>query len=191
MNKNWKRSDQRHANILRLRELGYTYRDIGSMYGVTCGTICFYVKDKYNIRGKNYYRQNILKVTENGRKITVNTKRIYYGYVSRRLYSDTCELCGRSGHTDNIYHNWNRKLLVLGIWVCKSCDKKLTTIDTRPGSYINTDIATQYNELKYTAEQEVKLMFIRLLLFHLWRYERRLKYISTQHLNQQKDSVHG
>lgn len=72
---------------------------------------------KWRTKNKDYanrYRRNYSRQKELG----TNGKRLYG--LNKRLYTGSCELCGRANGR-LAYHHWDDDNYNLGIWVCLPC----------------------------------------------------------------------
>ncbi len=113
----------RRRNVAKLKELGYTYKAIGSIYGVSDATAYYWLcggrrsSDKH--RNKTYFRPK----PPDGR----------------------CEVCGRvpvpPKHVLQ-HHHWDHEKPNVGIWVCSTCHFMVELLDKEPG------LAKKYLDLK-------------------------------------------
>ncbi len=113
----------RASNIRKLKDLGFTYLEIGIIYNVSDVTIYYWLCG--DRRSSNPNRDDT--------------------YFRKKPKDKKCELCSRKsikGRPKLQHHHWDNEHPELGIWVCSRCH---TAAD---GIEINPELPKRYANLK-------------------------------------------
>jgi len=130
--------EDRRRNIIKLRGLGYTFKEIGSIYGVSDATAYYW------LRGDRKARK--------GQKSTP--------YFRKKPPDGRCEICGNLPPPKKPvlgYHCWDKEKPSVGIWVCWKCLSMTYLLDTSPElakKYLSLKQATIRNYARLTKDRE-------------------------------------
>ena len=111
----------RRRNIAKLKGLGYTYKEIGSMYGVSDVTVYYWLcgdrRSSNKRRNTTYFRQK----PKDGK----------------------CEICREKPlHSVLQHHHWDHENPSVGMWMCSKCHFVVDLLDVKP------ELARRYFDLK-------------------------------------------
>lgn len=116
-------NEVRRRNVAKLKELGYTYKEIGSMYGVTDVAVYYWLcGDRRS-----------------------NSRRKDDTYFRQKPRDNQCEVCHKSSILRKSvlqHHHWDHENPSVGIWVCGRCHSVVNLLDTEP------ELAKRYLDLK-------------------------------------------
>ncbi len=138
-----KLTDAQRGFVPKLRTLGFSFRDIGYMFGVSDVTIyyCMYPEKKSTSMRK--YSEHSATVT------VVDGKKTIVRNLSKRPRPDRCELCG--DRPAKSYHHWDEDDPSVGLWLCFRCHMAAEVMDDFP----TLDFTRVYFGLKRKAAEEV------------------------------------
>jgi len=117
------------AQVLEASELhrqGWSYRNLGSKFGVSYTTIMYYLRPESRARMKSYKRLHRVPDT---RAYKVREENDFSSKRSnhKRPKPDYCELC--QGGNRLCWHHWDDNDRRKGIWVCTVCHMFVEGVD--------------------------------------------------------------
>lgn len=140
MNKLRKLTETQVAAMVRLKELGMSYREIAQIFGVAAGTVRCHTQPGWKEKHRDRFRNKYVYV---GREQVLTL-------VKRPRPNDgCCELCDRD--CDGIgwrlyYHHWDDKDFSKGLWLCGPCHTLATLVEK--------GLSRRYAELKRNIEEQ-------------------------------------
>ena len=145
-------SETKISNIKKLRELGYSVAKIAKMTGVSKVTVFDYTTpghyDKRRKASTDYYRRTRVSTT------SADGKLVIIDGLSKREYSEVCELCGSTGKR-MYYHFWDDEDPSLGLWLCYACRVFASLIDKFESPGIQS-LVSRYEQMKTQLEADSK-----------------------------------
>lgn len=144
-------SSTKVSNIIKLKSLGYTVKEIARLTGVSMITVNDYTLpgfyDKRLKRSRDYFRGTVAVTgaTEEGA--------VVIEHLHKRPRPETCEMCGEGQGKRLYYHHWDDDDPSLGIWVGFKCHRLVELVDSK-GIYGVVSLVKQYESLKAKVLQE-------------------------------------